>query len=258
MAALNLFDSHCHLEDPQYGIEVPTILRRAREAGVAGMVCIGTDLETSRKSAWLASRHPFIWASAGIHPHYADRPLPDADWEKLRQLASGERVVAIGETGLDYYKKFSRPDSQKALLRRHVELAQSLGKALVFHCRDAYEDLHLVLTEFGGPIRGVVHSFSGTIEQARRFLDLGLSISLSGNITYPDTDGVDEMIRSIPADRLLIETDSPYLSPQPMRGKRNEPSFLVYTAQKIAQVLNEPAESLADRTHQNARAVYGI
>lgn len=245
-------DSHCHL---QLGDEeVAAAVARAVEAGVERMVCIGTDLDTSRRALELARAHPQVWATVGLHPHDASR-LPE-EWDGLRELARGERVVAVGETGFDLYYRHSEPGEQEAAFREHLRLARELGLALVIHSRDAWEETFAVLESEGLPDRAVFHCFTGGPEEAERALALGAWVSFSGIVSFRNADPVRRAAVVVPAERLLIETDSPFLAPVPHRGKPNEPAYLPAVGAAMAAVRGTTPEDVAEVTRRNALAVF--
>ena len=244
-------DSHCHLqslEDPAGGIE------RAREAGVSGMVCVGTDLETSRKALDLATRHRDIRATVGLHPHDAWK-LP-AEWELLEPLAQAERVVGVGETGFDFHYLHSPVEEQEAAFRIQIRLAKRLDRALVVHSRDAWDDTFRVLADEGAPARTVMHCFTGGPAEARRALDLGAYLSYSGIATFPGADDVRAAAAMTPLDRLLVETDAPYLAPVPRRGRENEPAFVTLVGAAVAAAAGQPEEDIAGYTTANAHVAF--
>ena len=258
MIAPELFDTHAHLHFPEFAGDLDAVLARARVAGVRGMVTIGTDVATSRAAAALAEREPDVWAAVGIHPHEA----ADADEEALAEierLASAPRVVAIGETGLDFFRDRSPRSAQTRAFTAQVSLARRLGKPVLVHCRDAHAET-ITLLAAGGPLErgGIMHCFSGDLTVARRCIDLGLLVSLAGPVTYPKPGALLEVARMIPADRLVVETDCPFLPPQPYRGKRNEPAYLAITATRVAELRGEPLADLAARMSENARVLFRL
>lgn len=254
-----LVDTHCHLDDPQFGVDTPKVIHRARENGVELMVCVGTDLDSTRRCIELASADPRLFASVGVHPHFADKVTTDEAFAPIEEMAAHPKVVGVGETGLDYYKKFARPERQKELLRRHIRLSLKTGKALIVHCRDAHDDFFEALSrETRPPIRGVMHCFSSTRDNAARALEWGLMISIAGPVTYPNAAALADVVRTIPLDRLVVETDAPYLAPQAHRGQRNEPVHVRHVAQKIAELQGVSFESVCDQTTRNARALFGM
>ena len=257
-AALELFDSHAHLHFPGFDEDRDAMLARARAAGVRRMLTIGTDAATSRDALALAEREPDVWATAGVHPHDAGES-DEAAIAEVERLATAPRVVAIGEIGLDFFRNLSPPDVQARMLRRLLELARRVRKPVAIHCRDAHEQtLGILAEERVGEVGGIMHCFSGDVPIARRCLDLGLLISLAGPVTYPNARALPDVARFVPADRLVLETDCPFLPPQGYRGKRNEPAYLAITAARVAELRGEPLEALARRTSDNARRLLGV
>lgn len=252
-----LFDSHCHLTDDRLRDEVDDVVARAREVDVTGMVTIGADPDDFNAVVELAGRFEEVWAAVGVHPHIADRA--DAGvMERVRELAGQPRVVAIGETGLDYYYDNAPRATQRRAFERHVALAAELGAPLIVHAREADEDTVAVLREAGSAgVRGVVHCFTGGAALLDAALEEGWHISFAGVVSFHNYDGADR-VRAVPDERLLIETDSPYLAPVPRRGKRNEPAFVRHVAEAVAELRETSFESIAERTARNARAFYGI
>jgi TatD DNase family protein len=257
---MQLFDSHCHLDDEHLAGDVAGVIARAAEAGVTSILAVGTTAESSRNCLAVASRHAGVWSSAGIHPNHAAEAQP-GDWDQIVQLASEARVVALGETGLDLYWKDTPLPVQQDYFDRHIRLSQSIGKPLVIHQRESAAEILAMLREARqrGPLSGVMHSFTGTADEARQFLDLGLYISFAGMVTFKKSDELRAVAAAIPADRILVETDAPYLSPEPFRGKRpNEPARVVHTATRVAQVRGVSADEFARQTTANARALFGL
>jgi len=257
-ATPDLFDTHAHLHFPGFDEDRDAVLARARAAGVRRMVTIGTDGETSRAALALAERHPDVWATAGVHPHDAAESDEAAQGE-VERIAAERRVVAIGEIGLDFFRNLSPPETQERVLRRFLALARRLRKPVVLHCRDAHaEILALLGEERVAEVGGIMHCFSGDVAIARRCLDLGLLISLAGPVTYPNARALPDVARFVPGDRLVVETDCPFLPPQGYRGKRNEPAYLTITAARVAELRGEPLDDLAARTTANARRLFGV
>jgi TatD DNase family protein len=256
--APELFDTHAHLHVPEFADDLDPVLERATAAGVTRVVTIGTDVPTTRAAIGLAERYPRVWATAGIHPHDA----ADADetaLAEIERLADHPRVVAIGEIGLDYFRNLSPPGAQARIFRRLVELARRLGKPAVMHCRDAHpETLAILAEERVSEVGGIMHCFSADVAVARRCLDLGLVISLAGPVTYPNARALPDVARFVPADRLVLETDCPFLPPQGHRGQRNEPAYLAVTAARVAELRGEPLDVLAQRSSDNARRLLRI
>ena len=245
-------DSHCHLNYKGLVEQERDVLDRAQSAGVRAMLNIST-----RESEWdavigLAEREPGVWASVGIHPHEADQH-GDITSEKLIDKSRNPRVVGIGETGLDYYYDYSDREQQKACFRQHIVAARETGLPIIVHTRDAEDDTaHIMRDEMEqGAYTGVIHCFTASADFARKALDLGLYISLSGIITFKNAKDLQDIARTIPDDRLLIETDSPFLAPVPHRGKTCEPAYVASTAQFLAELKNVSIEHLADITTEN-------
>jgi TatD DNase family protein len=251
-----LIDSHCHLNYASLGDDVPGVLARARAAGVGGFLAI-----SCRQNEWdgviaLADTHPGVWASVGIHPHEADTH-PDTDAATLIAAAAHPRVVGIGETGLDYYYDKSDRDRQKASFRSHIIAARACGLPLIVHTRDAEADTLALLQEPGeGTLTGVIHCFTASQAFADAALALGFYISLSGIVTFKNARDLAETARGLPADRLLIETDSPYLAPVPMRGKTCEPAYVAHTARFLSALRGVSEVELAATTTANFHALF--
>lgn len=261
MTLLNLFDTHAHLDSDQFDDDREAVIERARQAGLAGICVIGCDPDSSLACCELAARHPgFLYAAVGIQPNYVTYGMPD--WmDEIIQLAQRPEVVAIGETGLDCYWQDSPLELQEQYFQWHIELAQQTGKPLVIHMRDSGQQIYDALKPWTekGPIKGIMHSYTGDMELAQRFLDLGLHISFAGMITFKKSAELRHVASRIPSDRLLIETDSPYLSPEPFRGKRpNEPARVVHTAKVVAEARGVSDAELAELTTANAKHLFGI
>lgn len=250
---LELFDTHAHLHFPEFDGDRDAMLARARAAGVRRMLTIGTEVPTSHAAVALAAREPDVWATVGVHPHDAGE-TDETSLIEVERLAGEPRVVAIGEIGLDFFRNLSPRVVQERVFRRFVACARALRKPVVVHCRDAHADTLAILAEERvGEVGGIMHCFSGDVAIARRCLDLGLLISLAGPVTYPNARALPDVARFVPGDRLVIETDCPFLPPQGYRGKRNEPAYLALTAARVAELRGEPVEKLARRTSDNAR-----
>jgi TatD DNase family protein len=248
---VKLVDSHCHLDDRQFDEDRDQVIERARAAGVERMMAIGTgdgppDLEAGTR---LAERYPFLYATIGVHPHEARKAARET-FADLRKLAQHPKVLAIGEIGLDYHYDFSPRDVQHAVFVEQLRIAADAGKPIVIHTREAWADTLAVLREYwrGG---GIMHCFTGDAAQAREALDLGFHLSFGGVLTFPKAENVREAARLTPDDRLLVETDCPYLAPVPHRGKRNEPSFLADTVRRLAEVRGTTPDALAEATTRN-------
>lgn len=249
-----LVDSHAHLDDKAFAADLPAVLDRARDAGVGRIVTIGTDVESSRRARTLAETHPEIWFSPGIHPHEADK---QNDVDALRELAAHSRAVAVGETGLDFVKNFATVPNQKALFVKHLEIALEADKPVSIHCREAHPEAYAILRGHA-PLRGVIHCFSGTWPDAENYLGLNFYLSIAGPVTYPSATDLREVVQRIPLDRILLETDCPFLPPQKFRGKRNEPSYVRFAAEAIATVQGLSVEEVMDATSRNARNLFGL
>lgn len=247
-----LVDSHCHLDFPDFAAEVDDVVARAQAAGVGLMVTISTKVSEFDKILAIAERFPNVYCSVGIHPHEAASE-PETDTATLVKLAAHPKVVGIGETGLDYYYEHSPREPQMRCFLAHIAAARETGLPLIVHTRDADEDTAAVLTqEMGkGAFPGLLHCFTSSPVLAAKALDLGFYISMSGILTFKSAAELQETARGIPLDRLLVETDSPYLAPIPKRGKRNEPSFVVHTAAKLAELKDVSVDTLARTTSEN-------
>jgi TatD DNase family protein len=252
-----LIDSHCHL-DYFTPLELPQVLERAHAAGVAEMVTIGTTMAQSEKLPAITEAHAGIWCTIGVHPHHAaEAPIPAP--ETLAEMTRHPRVIGIGESGLDYFYDRSPRDVQAENFRANIRGAQLAGVPLVIHARDADDDIATILrqeTDRGGAFALLLHCFSSTRALAEAALDLGGFISFSGILTFPKSSELREIARDVPLDRMLVETDSPYLAPVPVRGKRNEPGFVAHTAKLLAELRGMTPEALADLTTENFRRLF--
>src|SRR5438105_106045 len=253
-----LIDSHCHIDDARFDVDRDAIIARARAAGVEHFVTIGCDLETSRAAVSLAQQHPFIAATVGVHPHEVKRV--EITWyDELRSLARSKGVVAYGEIGLDYHYDHSPREVQRQRFREQVQLARELGLPIVIHTREAQEDTITILKEEkASELGGVFHCFSGDAWLAKDALDLGFYLSFSGVITFQNATMLRDIVKTVPLDRILVETDSPYLTPAPHRGKRNEPAYVRFVADKIAEVKGEGIEEVEQVTFENTRRIFHI
>jgi TatD DNase family protein len=253
-----LIDSHCHLDYPPMSPDVASTLARAHAAGVEQCVTIGCSPNSMAVAVELARSHAHVFASVGIHPHEA-RHLDDAMLEQIEQLAAAQEVVAIGETGLDYHYDFSPREEQVIGFGRQIDLAKRLDLPLVLHIRDAHADAWEVLAEH--PPRqnpGVVHCFTGTPAEAERWLELGWHISFSGIATFKTATGLREAAALVPRDRIMLETDSPYLAPEPLRGRKNEPANVAFTCIALAKLRGETPEQLASFAAANTRSLFRL
>lgn len=252
-------DTHAHLQDESFRGDLPEVLERARAAGVVRIITIGTTAASSAQAVELAMRHASVAAAIGLQPNELSGAGP-RDWDAVRELGAGPRVVAIGETGLDRHWDFTPFDRQEEFFARHLELARERQKPLVIHCREAEADIVRMLRvdyDRHGPVRGVMHSFTGDAQTAQACLEMGLFISFAGMVTYKSAANLREVARCVSRERILIETDSPYLAPVPVRGKRNEPAFVVHTAAALAQLFEMDLSSFAALTTKNAQALFG-
>jgi len=249
-----LVDSHAHLDDRAFEGDLEAVLSRARLEGVRRIVTIGTDLASSRRAQAIAEAQPDVWFSPGIHPHEADNPGPV---DELRLLAAHPRAVAVGETGLDYVKNMASVPNQRELFVRHLEIALEADKPVSIHCREAHGDLFPILRSHPY-LRGVIHCFSGETIDVENYLSLNFYLSIAGPVTFPKAERLRDVVRHIPLDRLLVETDCPLLAPQKYRGKRNEPAYVRETAAEIAKCHGIALEELAAATTRNATRLFGF
>jgi len=253
---MKLFDTHVHLNFPDYESDYREVWERARAAGLVGLINVGTDLATSKRGIEIAHELD-LYASVGIHPNDAKQFSGD-DWRRsIEEMVKDEKVVAIGETGLDFYRQFSTPEDQENILDYFLELAEQVNKPILFHCREAYPELLKVIR--GKNVRGVVHAFGGDEKIAKKFLDLGLYLSFTAQVTYPKNEPLfSRLLPSVPWDRMFLETDCPFLPPEGLRGERNEPRHVDAVAQSIAKFTGKSAEEVAEKTTQNALRLFKI
>jgi TatD DNase family protein len=252
-------DSHCHLQLGSAAGDAAAadeLVRRALAAGVDWLVCVGTDLESSRHALDVAARHREVRATVGLHPHDASKL--GAEWAQLEALAHADDVVAIGEAGFDLYYEHSPRAEQETAFRFQVRLAKRLDRALVVHTRDAWDETFRVLEEEGAPERTVLHCFTGGPAEAERALAMGVHLSFSGIVTFPNAPAVRAAAAVVPSDRLLVETDAPFLAPVPLRGRENEPANVVHVGEALASARSEPAEAVAACTSENAARVFRV
>jgi TatD DNase family protein len=255
---LDLIDSHAHLNDPKYDEDRDACLARARENGVRQIVNIGSGygFESNAASLAIARRYAGVYSTVGLHPHEAGQWSEEIE-AQLEAMAADPKIVAVGEIGLDYYYKNSEPAVQERVFRRMIQLARRLAKPIVIHNRDAHADTERVLKE-EGPVAGVIHSFTGLPEDAERFLRLDMCISIPGIVTFKNAANVQASAKMLPAAKLLVETDSPWLTPAPHRGKRNEPAYVRHVLEGLAALRGEDAAALARQTSENARRLFGL
>ncbi|MCP4264333.1 MAG: YchF/TatD family DNA exonuclease [Candidatus Brocadiaceae bacterium] len=252
-----IIDTHAHLDFPDFKNDIDDVIKRAGEVGVEYIINVGTSLNTSIESIELSRKYEQIFVSIGIHPN-ATSTVTDDDWVQLEALTGQDKVVAIGETGLDYYRDRSKHEDQKRLFRQHLNLAVKHDLPVIIHNREASEDCLEIVREYKGRVKGVIHCFAGTREVAKEFLGLGFHISFAGPVTYPKADNLREALKAVPVEKLLLETDCPFLAPQKKRGKRNEPSYLQYTIPVLAELYKLTVDDIQRITSLSARNLFGI
>ncbi len=263
-AGLCMVDTHAHLDMSAFDKDRREVIARALDTGVGTIISVGTNLESSKKAIELAEKYPEILATVGFHPHDV-ATVDRADIASLGEIANHPRVVAIGEVGLDFYRNYSPREAQLQALKWQLDLAAKLELPVIIHCRQAEKDMLNLLCDwvslYKGPHgqgRGVIHCFSGSNDTSRRYLDMGFYLSLGAYIGYPGSESTHDVIRNIPKDRLLIETDCPFLSPQSHRGKRNEPAYLPLTVKVLAKIRGESSEKVAGKTTGNAQRLFRL
>ena len=255
-----MIDSHAHLDFPDFDDDREEVIERAKLAGVTTIINVGADLDSSRNSIKLAEQHPFIYASVGVHPHDA-KTLDDAAFAEIEQLSHHPRVVAVGEIGLDYHWDLSPRDAQWDAFERQLALAEDRGLPIIVHDRDAHDDVMTMLearASASGSLRGVLHCFSGDVDMALRALELGLHIAAGGPLTFRNPRFLPDVVRQVPLSRLLLETDCPYLAPQPYRGKRNEPAYVLLVAHKVAELKDISVAEVQAETSHNVCELFGL
>ena len=252
-----LIDTHAHLEMSDYDEDRDDVLRRALEGGVRQIVTIGIDRLSSHKSLKLAKTYDFLFATVGYHPHNA-KDVDARVLDELARLAEEPETVAWGEIGLDFYRRHSPPAQQIDAFESQLDLASSLNMPVIIHSREANSDVFEILKKRKGKVEGVIHCFSGDVNLAFSYIDMGYYISIPGTVTYKKASLVQEVAAHIPLERLLLETDAPFLTPVPKRGKRNEPAFIVHTAEKIAQLRHLDFEAIARQANENAREIFSL
>jgi TatD DNase family protein len=262
---MTLFETHAHINDSQFDLDRQAVLDRAREAGVKTVIEIAESPECWGKAAALAetSSNPKIFWACGFHPHYAERQ-ENFDFKEMKKSAENFNCLAVGEIGLDYAKSEASKDNQQALFRKTLEIAGELDKPVVIHCRDAQQDtLRILRSFFSGLARyelpsGVIHCFSGDLSFAEGCLDLGFYLGVDGPVTYPSAQGLREVLSKIPLERLVLETDCPYLPPQAFRGKRNEPAYLTHITEKLSEIFGKSSEEISQVTAANSSRLFRI
>ena len=258
MADTMLVDSHAHLDYPEFADDLPAVLSRANSAGVSHIITIGVKLSTADAPKKIAESYDNVWCSVGIHPHEAGNEPDACNIEAIRASADHPKCVAIGEAGLDYFYKYGKPDQQAASFRAQITVARELELPIIVHSREADNDMANILEDemHRGTFTGVMHCFSSSMTLAKRALAIGFYVSFSGIVTFNKSKDLQLIAASIPLDRILVETDSPYLAPVPHRGKSNEPAFATYTLRKLAEIRGVPFEEMAEITRSNTANLF--
>jgi TatD DNase family protein len=253
-----LIDSHAHLEMPEYRKDLEEVIQRAKASGVEYIFTVGTENKDWKRTVEIAQSHPFIYAVLGVHPHHA-KEIDDQTYAVLKGCCQSEKVRAVGEIGLDFYRDLSPREIQLIRFREQIALARELGLPIVVHDREAHQEtLEVLKSEKAEALGGIIHCFSGDYEMAKECIDMGFYISVSGSITYKNAEPLREIVKKLPLERLLVETDAPFLTPVPFRGKRNEPGYVRYTAEKLAQIKKVSLEKVAEATTANAFRVFRL
>jgi TatD DNase family protein len=253
-----LIDSHAHLEMPDFKKDLEAVIQRAKESGVEYIFTVGTEKKDWKRAVEIADSHPSIYVILGVHPHNA-KEIDDQTYPTLKKLCRNGKVKAYGEIGLDFFRNLSPRDIQLKRFREQIGLAKELDLPIVIHDREAHrETLEILKSEKAEESGGIIHCFSGDYEMAKACMDMGFYISIPGSITFKNAEGSREIVERIPLESLLVETDAPFLTPEPFRGKRNEPSYVRYTAQKVAEIKKVSFEKVAEITTQNALRVYRL
>ncbi len=253
-----LIDSHAHLEMPEFKKDLEGVIRRAMESGVEYIFTVGTEEKDWRRALEIANTHPSIYAILGIHPHNA-KEIDDQTYPLLKDLCKNGKVKAYGEIGLDFFRNLSPQDIQLKRFREQIGLAKELGLPIIIHDREAHQEtLEILKSEKAEEYGGIIHCFSGDYEMAKVCMDMGFYISIPGSITFRNAERFREIVKKIPLDSLLVETDAPFLTPEPFRGKRNEPSYVRYTAQKVAEIKKVSFDKVAEVTTENALRVFRL
>jgi TatD DNase family protein len=250
-------DSHAHLEMREFDRDRDDVVARAKKAGITHIVTVGTTLKECQKAVSLAEHYEGVFAAVGIHPHEV-KGVNEKTYAAVKELAKSSKVVAYGEIGLDFFRNYSPRELQIRSFGEQLDIAKELDLPVIIHDRDAHEQTVRILREWKGRKGGVIHCFSGDTAMAQKCLDMGFYISVPGPVTYPNAKKITDVVRNVPLDRLLVETDCPYLTPVPNRGKRNEPAYVVHTVQKVAEIRGMPWEEIGRVTSDNAKNVFGI
>ena len=255
MSLYNIFDAHAHYDDARFSDDLPELLAALPAKGVVGVISCGVNTETSQFAAHLAATYDYIYAAAGFHPLNLE-DVPENPTEILRELLKNPKTVAVGEIGLDYYYEKATRDAQLRLFEQQLQVANELSLPVIVHDREAHEDTLRLLKQYKP--RGVVHCFSGSVEMAKEVLKLGMCIGLGGAVTFKNAVKPVEVAKIVPQDRLLVETDAPYMTPVPFRGKRCDSGHIAYTAARLSEIRGEDTQALLDYTAENARRLFGI
>lgn len=255
---IHFFDSHAHLDDERFSSDRDSLIAAMQAQGIDFFINVGESTKTSAASIELAKRYDFVYAAAGIHPHHADSVTED-DFAVIKEYATKKEVIAVGEIGLDYFYDNSSRENQRIVFSKQLEIAKNVNLPVIIHNRDSEDDCLAILQEISPHnVKGVIHCFSGSLDFAISCMNLGFYISFAGQITFPKAGELREVVKDIPLDRMLIETDSPYLAPQPKRGKRNQPSYVRYTAEKIAELKGVSLEEVAAATTKNTIELFAL
>lgn len=253
-----LIDSHAHLEMPEFRKDLSEVLQRAKDAGVEYIFTVGTEKKDWKRALEIAQSHPSVYAILGVHPHNA-KEIDEETYPALKKLCQNEKVKAYGEIGLDFFRNHSPREVQVRRFREQIGVARELQLPIVVHDREAHrETLEILRSETAGEHGGIIHCFSGDEQMAKACIDMGFYISIPGSITYKNAGSFHEVIKKLPLEFLLVETDAPFLTPVPFRGKRNEPGYVRYTAQKVAEIQKVSFEKVAEITTENALKVYRV
>lgn len=251
------FDSHAHIDDEKFDGDREEVIARAFASGITGFVNVGACMASSARSVALAEKYAQIYAAVGIHPHDAENAL-GTDYDQLAEWTKLSKVVAIGEIGLDYYYDFSPREVQKTVFIKQLDVARQTQMPVIIHDRDAHGDILEILKKEAAGVTGILHCFSGSLEMAREIIKLGFYISIAGPVTFKNAAKLPEIVANVPLERLLVETDCPYLTPHPHRGKRNEPAYVKLVAEQVASLRNMDVPTLAAATYQNAKQLFKI
>jgi len=253
-----LIDSHAHLEMPEFKKDLDGVIQRAKESGVNTIFTVGTERKDWKRALEIAHLHPSVYAILGVHPHNA-KEIDDQTYPILRKLCRDEKVKAYGEIGLDFFRNLSPRDVQLKRFREQIGVAKELNLPIVVHDREAHQaTMEVLKSEKAEEYGGIIHCFSGNYEMAKECIEMGFYISVPGTITFRNAERFQEIVKKLPLESLLVETDAPFLTPFPFRGKRNEPSYVKYTAQKVAEIKKAPFEKVAEMTTENALQVYRL